>query len=330
VDLMVEANNLQKRFGITPALRGMDLEIERGSICGVLGPNGAGKTTAVRILTTLLSPDGGWARVGGYDVVRDADRVRFQVGLAGQQAAVDDLLTGRANLRMIGRLYHLPRRSAERRADELLERFELTEAAERIAKTYSGGMRRRLDLAASLVAAPPFLVLDEPTTGLDPRSRTEMWAILEALVESGTTILLTTQYLDEADRLANRIVVVDRGSVIASGSPTQLKRSVGGERIAVVVRDWERLPAAAVALERATREAAAIEPEDRRVVVAVADRGETLAAAVRELDAAEIRVEDVALRGPTLDDVFLRLTGHTATLQEPFDHAGVGRKEATE
>jgi ABC-2 type transport system ATP-binding protein len=330
VDLMVEANNLQKRFGITPALRGMDLEIERGSICGVLGPNGAGKTTAVRILTTLLSPDGGWARVGGYDVVRDAERVRFQVGLAGQQAAVDDLLTGRANLRMIGRLYHLPRRSAERRADELLERFELTEAAERIAKTYSGGMRRRLDLAASLVAAPPFLVLDEPTTGLDPRSRTEMWAILEALVEGGTTILLTTQYLDEADRLANRIVVVDRGSVIASGSPTQLKRSVGGERIAVVVRDWERLPAAAVALERATREAAAIEPEDRRVVVPVADRGETLAAAVRELDAAEIRVEDVALRGPTLDDVFLRLTGHTATLQEPLDQAGVGRKEATE
>jgi ABC-2 type transport system ATP-binding protein len=330
VDLMVEANNLQKRFGITPALRGMDLEIERGSICGVLGPNGAGKTTAVRILTTLLSPDGGSARVGGYDVVRDAERVRFQVGLAGQQAAVDDLLTGRANLRMIGRLYHLPRRSAECRADELLERFELTEAAERIAKTYSGGMRRRLDLAASLVAAPPFLVLDEPTTGLDPRSRTEMWAILEALVEGGTTILLTTQYLDEADRLANRIVVVDRGSVIASGSPTQLKRSVGGERIAVVVRDWERLPAAAVALERATGGAAAIEPEDRRVVVPVADRGETLAAAVRALDAAEIRVEDVALRGPTLDDVFLRLTGHTATLQEPLDHAGVGRKEATE
>ena len=309
----VLAEGLWKRFGVTEALRGVDLTVVRGTICGLLGPNGAGKTTTVRILTTLLRPDAGHARVAGYDVVRDATQVRYRIGLAGQQAAVDELLTGRANLEMVGRLYHLPARAARRRADELLERFELVEAADRIVKGYSGGMRRRLDLAASLVAAPPVLFLDEPTTGLDPRSRRAMWDMIGELVAAGTTILLTTQYLEEADQLADRIVVIDAGRVIADGMPDELKATIGGERIDIVIRDAARLPDAVAALRRASGAEARVEPEARRLTVPATGGVAALTAAVRELDAAGIAAEDIALRRPTLDEVFLRLTGDAPT-----------------
>ena len=312
-DVAVVAQGLQKRFGQTWALRGVDLTVERGTICGLLGPNGAGKTTIVRILTTLLKPDAGIARVAGCDVVRDAEQVRYRIGLAGQQAAVDELLTGRANLEMVGRLYHLSARDARRRADELLERFALTDAADRIAKGYSGGMRRRLDLAASLVAAPPVLFLDEPTTGLDPRSRLGMWEVIGELVAGGATILLTTQYLEEADRLADHVVVIDAGRVIADGAPDELKATVGGEQLDIVLRDPENLPDAAAALLRATGAEPRVEPDARRLTVPVSGGAAALTAAVRELDFAGIAAEDIALRRPTLDEVFLRLTGHTAT-----------------
>ena len=309
----VVAEGLWKRFGATQALRGVDLTVARGTICGLLGPNGAGKTTTVRILTTLLTPDAGHARVAGYDVVRDAAQVRYRIGLAGQQAAVDELLTGRANLEMVGRLYHLPARAARRRADELLERFDLVEAADRIAKGYSGGMRRRLDLAASLVAAPPVLFLDEPTTGLDPRSRRGMWDVIGELVASGTTILLTTQYLEEADRLADRIVVIDAGRVIAAGAPAELKATIGGARLDIVIHDAARLPDAVAALWRASGAEPRVEPEARRLTVPASGGAAVLTAAVRELDAAGIEAEDIALRRPTLDEVFLRLTGDAPT-----------------
>jgi ABC-2 type transport system ATP-binding protein len=304
------AEGLRKRFGKTWALKGIDLAVAPGTICGLLGPNGAGKTTAVRILTTLLRPDGGQARVAGFDVARQAEPVRYHIGLAGQQAAVDELLTGRANLVMIGRLYHLHPRMVRRRADELLERFGLADAAGRIAKTYSGGMRRRLDLAVSLVAAPAVLFLDEPTAGLDPRSRNELWEMLGELVKAGTTVLLTTQYLDEADHLADSIVVIDAGRVIASGSPATLKAAIGGDRIAVVVRDAARLSDAVAALRAVAGAEPRVEPDVRRVTVPVTDGAAALAAVVRALDAAGIAVDDLALRRATLDDVFLRLTGH--------------------
>ncbi len=318
-DVAVLAEGLQKRYGRTWALRGVDLAVERGTICGLLGPNGAGKTTIVRILTTLLTPDAGRARVAGYDVVRDAERVRYRIGLAGQQAAVDELLTGRANLEMVGRLYHLPARAARRRADELLERFALTDAADRIAKGYSGGMRRRLDLAASLVAAPPVLFLDEPTTGLDPRSRLGMWEVIGELVAGGATILLTTHYLEEADRLADRVAVIDAGRVIADGAPDELKAMVGGEQLDIVVRDPDRLPDAAAALRRASGAEPRVELDARRLTVPVAGGAAALTAAVRELDFAGIAAEDIALRRPTLDEVFLRLTGHAATDEAAVD-----------
>ena len=302
------AEGLAKRFGTTRALDGVDLAVRRGSICALLGPNGAGKTTVVRILTTLLRPDAGRAWVAGLDVVAEADRVRYRIGLAGQQAAVDDLLTGRANLEMVGRLYQLPPTVARRRAAELLERFELLDAADRIAKTYSGGMGRRLDLAASLVVAPPVLFLDEPTTGLDPHSRGEMWSLIGELVASGTTVLLTTQYMEEADRLADKIVVIDTGRVIASGTAGELKSMVGGERIDVEVHGADDVTSAFAALRRAAGAEPIGEPGARRVSVDVTDGPAALGRALRELEDAGIVVDDVALRRPTLDEVFLRLT----------------------
>jgi len=262
----------------------------------------------VRVLTTLLRPDAGSARVAGHDVLREPDRVRFRIGLAGQYAAVDELLTGRNNLIMFGRLYHLSPREARRRADELLERFDLTEAGDRKVKTYSGGLRRRLDVVASLIVAPPVLFLDEPTTGLDPRSRIAMWSAIGELVADGTTVLLTTQYLDEADRLADQIVVLDAGRVVAAGPPARLKASIGGERLDVVVRDSARFADAAVAIRGATGETPDLDLDDRRITVAVREGTAALVAAVRALDEAGVVVDDIALRHPTLDEVFLNLT----------------------
>jgi len=324
-DAAVEAQGVRKRYRKTEALRGVDLVVEQGTVCGLLGPNGAGKTTMVRILTTLLRPDAGRATVAGFDVLKQAAQVRYRIGLAGQYAAVDELLTGRANLEMVGRLYHLPGRQARARAGELLERFELTDAANRVVKTYSGGMRRRLDLAAALVAAPPVLFLDEPTTGLDPRSRNDVWKVIGDLVADGTSVLLTTQYLEEADRLANKIVVIDHGLVVASGTAAELKTRVGGERIDVVVRSLDQLGEVAAALRRASGTEPSVEPDDRRVTVSAGGGAAALTAAVRELDAAGVAVEDIALRRPTLDDVFLRLTGHHAEESEASDLAEVTR-----
>jgi ABC-2 type transport system ATP-binding protein len=300
------AEGLRKRFGPTEAVRGVDLEVPEGGVFGLLGPNGAGKTTTVRILSTVTLPDAGRARVAGYDVVRDADQVRYRIGLAGQHASMDEKLSGRDNLRLFGRLYHLPPRVARRRADELLERFGLAEAGDRLVKTYSGGMRRRIDLISSLITAPPVLFLDEPTTGLDPRSRGEIWDTIRELVADGVTVLLTTQYLDEADQLADRVAVVDRGQVIASGTPDELKAEIGG-RIDVVVSDADAFADATAVLSRLGEPDA--DPRSRRVSVAVPDGSTTLPAVVRELDRAGVGVEDVAVRRPTLDEVFLRLTG---------------------
>jgi ABC-2 type transport system ATP-binding protein len=311
-EFAILAEGLQKHFGETHALRGLDLSAEQGTVLGVLGPNGAGKSTAVRILTTLLKPDGGRAEVAGLDVVRHADELRSRIGLTGQNAAVDELLTGRENLQMFGQLYHLPGKFVKGRAGELLERFELTDAANRIVKTYSGGMRRRLDLAASLLVAPPVLFLDEPTTGLDPRSRLGMWDVIGGLVADGTTVLLTTQYLEEADQLAKKIVVVDQGRTIATGTADELKAQVGGERLEVSVARGGDLAAVARVLGVAAEGEARVEAEHRRVSVPVSNGSRLLAGIVRDLDAAGIQLDDLALRRPTLDDVFLALTGHAA------------------
>src|SRR5215468_9173307 len=286
------------------------MQVEAGSVFGLLGPNGAGKTTAVRILTTLLSPDAGSARVVGLDVVRDAAKVRQRIGLAGQYAAVDENLTGFENLNMVGRLYHLGRGRSRARARELLSSFDLSQAGDRLVRTYSGGMRRRLDLAAALVARPPVLFLDEPTTGLDIRSRIELWDAIEALVSQGTTVLLTTQYLDEADRLADRIAVIDQGLVIAEGAPAELKAQVGGERLDIHLCDDGRGNEALAALTSIASDRPFL--EDGTVRVPVAQRRGTIADAVRRLDDAGIAIDDIAVSTPTLDDVFLTLTGHAA------------------
>jgi ABC-2 type transport system ATP-binding protein len=306
------AEGLRKSYGKTLALDGLDLRVDEGTILGLLGPNGAGKTTAVRIFTTLLKPDAGRAEVAGLDVVRQADVLRSRIGLTGQYAAVDEYLTGRENLEMVGRLYHLPKKVARRRADELLERFDLVDAASRLVKTYSGGMRRRLDLSASLVFSPPVLFLDEPTTGLDPRSRLAMWDIIGELVSGGTTLLLTTQYLDEADRLADRIAVVDAGRVIAEGTSSELKAQVGGERLEVIVERGDGLRDAARVLERHAHGDVRVDAGRRYVGATVAGGAGLLAAVVRDLDAAGVLVEELGLHRPTLDDVFLTLTGHAA------------------
>jgi ABC-2 type transport system ATP-binding protein len=279
-------------------------------VLGLLGPNGAGKTTTVRVLTTLLLPDAGTVRVTGLDVVRDAVELRSRIGLAGQYAAVDENLTGLENLVMVGRLYGKRRAVAKRRGEELLERFDLVEAAKRPAKTYSGGMRRRLDLAAALVARPPVLFLDEPTTGLDPRSRLEVWATIEGLVAEGTTVLLTTQYLDEADRLADLIAVIDRGHVIAEGTPDELKDRVGGERLEVHLADGDAVATAVRALAPMSDEQPTVDEDTVRLTVR--QRTGTIVEAVRRLDEVGVGVDDLGLRRPTLDDVFLSLTGHAA------------------
>jgi ABC-2 type transport system ATP-binding protein len=309
---VIYAEGLRKRYGAVDALKGVDLDVPQGTVCGLLGPNGAGKTTVVRILTTLLRPDGGTARVAGCDVVADADRLRYRIGLAGQHAAVDELLTGHRNLVMFGRLYHLPRRTARRRAGELLERFGLAEAANRPVKTYSGGMRRRLDLAASLIVAPPVLFLDEPTTGLDPRSRLALWDLLRELVSEGTTVLLTTQYLDEADHLADQIVVVDSGRVAASGSPSALKGKVGGGRVSIAFRETGDLSAGIEVVRGVLPGEPEIDRAERRLAVPVEDGAASLIKVAAALDAAGIAVDDLGLRRPTLDEVFLRLTEVTA------------------
>ncbi len=307
------AEGLQKSYGKTRALAGLDLAAEEGTVLGMLGPNGAGKTTAVRILTTLLKPDAGHAEVAGLDVVKQADALRARIGLAGQYAAVDENLTGYENLVMFGRLYHLRGSVARRRASELLERFDLVDAAGRVVKTYSGGMRRRLDLAASLIVAPPILFLDEPTTGLDPRSRLGMWEVISALVSDGTTVLLTTQYLEEADQLANQIAVVDQGLVIARGTADELKAQVGGERLELTVARGGDLEAAVRAVSHYGVGEVQINAERRHVLMPVANGAQLLVTVVRELDAAHVPLDDLALRRPTLDDVFLTLTGHATT-----------------
>jgi oleandomycin transport system ATP-binding protein len=307
----IEAEGLVKRFGKTTALAGVDLAVRPGAVLGLLGPNGAGKTTAVRVLATLVRPDAGRAMVGGYDVVRSPERVRARIGLTGQYAALDEELTGAENLLMIGRLLELSRADARARADQLLARFDLTEAGKRLVKTYSGGMRRRLDLAASLVSRPEIIFLDEPTTGLDPRARGEVWQIIRGLTAEGTTVLLTTQYLDEADRLATDVVVIDHGRVIASGTPAQLKAKVGGQTLDV-------RPADAVDVARVTAIVAAVtgtepEPHDDPGLVSVAtDDPDALPTVMAHLRVEDIRVTEIGLRLASLDEVFLALTGHRA------------------
>ncbi|GGL06335.1 ATP-binding cassette domain-containing protein [Streptomyces flaveus] len=323
----IVVEGVRKRYGDKAALNGLDLAVRSGTVHGLLGPNGAGKTTAVRVLTTLLRPDEGRAEVAGYDVVREAGRVRRRIGLLGQHAALDEELGGRQNLEMFGRLYHLGARHARVRADELLERFGLADTGRKAVKQYSGGMRRRLDLAASLITEPEVLFLDEPTTGLDPRGRAEVWGAVRSLVGGGTTVLLTTQYLEEADQLADHISVVDRGRVIADGTADELKTKTGGDRIDVVLRDGGQL-GAAVALLPFDKDDISVDADRRLLSAPVTDRMAALAGAVRALEEAGIEAEDIALRRPTLDEVFLHLTGGDPTGSTGDDHRDHAVKEA--
>ncbi|MFG2829151.1 ATP-binding cassette domain-containing protein [Streptomyces sp. NPDC048434] len=321
----IYAEGLVKTFGDVRALDGVDLDVPEGTVLGMLGPNGAGKTTAVRVLTTLLQPDRGKAVVAGIDVLAHPDQVRRSIGLSGQFAAVDEYLTGRENLIMVGQLYQMSGRDAKRRAAELLERFHLGDAADRTAKTYSGGMRRRLDLAAALVVSPPVMFMDEPTTGLDPRNRQGLWDVIQELVAGGTTLLLTTQYLEEADRLAHDICVVDHGKVIARGTSDQLKARTGGERVEVVVHAPEHLTIADEILRGFGKGEGTVEPHIRKLTVPVTGGAKLLAEVIRELDARGVEIDDIGLRRPTLDDVFISLTGHTA---EAAEENGAGGKSA--
>jgi len=305
----IEASGLVKRYGETVALAGVDLDVPRGAVLALLGPNGAGKTTTVRILTTLTVPTEGTARVAGFDVTREPVEVRRRIGLAAQDATVDELLTGRENLVMIAELHHLPRKRARTRADELLQRFDLSDAGDRLAREYSGGMRRRLDLAATLVNEPEILFLDEPTTGLDPRARNDLWGVLEHLVEGGVTVLLTTQYLEEAERLADDIAVVDHGRVIARGDARSLKREVGGDQLHVIAVEAEDLERIAELVGRCAEAQPSVDRSARSVTAPTGGGPGAIAALAGELASAGIAVEDLGLRQPTLDDVFLTLTG---------------------
>ncbi|ARQ68884.1 ATP-binding cassette domain-containing protein [Streptomyces marincola] len=322
----IYAEGLVKTFGTVRALDGVDIDVPEGTVLGLLGPNGAGKTTTVRVLTTLMRPDSGRAEVAGLDVLEHPNAVRRSIGLSGQFAAVDEYLTGRENLEMVGRLYQLSGRDAKRRAAELLERFNLADAADRTAKTYSGGMRRRLDLAAALVVSPPVMFMDEPTTGLDPRNRQQLWDVIKELVAGGTTLLLTTQYLEEADHLADSIAVVDHGKVIARGTSDELKTRTGGDVVEVVVQDRQHLAATEEIMRRLGDGDTVLVEHTRKLTVPAAGGAKLLAEIIRELDGRGIEIDDIGLRRPTLDDVFISLTGHAAEDEPP---PGAGRADST-